>query len=141
LKSKLDQYKKNEQKIKIIENNDEKYSELYENLLNYFETQKPYMNPELNIAHLSIVLKTNNAYISKAIQINRNINFSTFVNTYRINKVKEMIKENQSKYTLEYIYISSGFRNQSTFNKIFKSIEGITPSEYYKKHTQPDNYQ
>jgi AraC-like DNA-binding protein len=136
LESKLEHYKKKEQKLNIIENNDEKYSELYENLLHYFETQKPYMNPDLEITQVAIALETNIVYLSKAIKINRDMNFSTFVNIYRINKVKEMIKGNQSKFTLEYIYVSSGFRNQSTFNKVFKLIEGMTPSEYYRKHTK-----
>ncbi len=35
-------------------------------------------------------------------------------------------------YHNKYIYLSAGFRHQSTFNKVFKEIEGITPSEYIK---------
>jgi len=35
---------------------------------------------------------------------------------------------------LKYIYLSSGFKNQSSFNKAFKEKEGITPSEYYKQN-------
>jgi YesN/AraC family two-component response regulator len=138
LESKLDQYRKKDQKIKIIENSDEKYSDLYESMLKYFETKRPYINPDFDLAQLAIALDSNSSYISKSIKINKDMNFNTFVNLYRINKVKEMIQENQSKYTLEYIYVSSGFKNQSTFNKVFKLVEGVTPSEYYKKYTQSD---
>jgi AraC-like DNA-binding protein len=129
LESKVDQYKKNEQKL----NGDEKYNRLYKVILKYFENKKPYINPDFEISQLAIALNTNIAYISKAIKINQDTNFNTFVNTYRIEKIKEMIQEEYGKYTLEYIYASSGFKNQSTFNKVFKSVEGITPSEYYKK--------
>jgi YesN/AraC family two-component response regulator len=134
LESKLDQFKRNEQKIKVVENGDKKYNYLYSNILNYFETKKPYNNPDFDIAQLAIALDSNSSYISKAIKVSRNMNFNTFVNTYRIDKIKEMIQENQSKYTLEYIYSSAGFKNQSTFNKVFKLVEGITPSEYYKRY-------
>jgi AraC-like DNA-binding protein len=33
-----------------------------------------------------------------------------------------------------YIYTEAGFSNQSTFNRVFKQIEGITPSEYFQKN-------
>ncbi|WP_370567614.1 helix-turn-helix domain-containing protein [Dysgonomonas sp. Marseille-P4677] len=35
---------------------------------------------------------------------------------------------------MRYIYSSAGFRHQSTFNKVFKELEGITPSEYIKNN-------
>jgi AraC-like DNA-binding protein len=48
--------------------------------------------------------------------------------------VKDMLNNDvDKKYTLHYIYTSAGFRNQSTFNKVFKLLEGITPSEYITK--------
>jgi AraC-like DNA-binding protein len=128
------QYRKTEQKIKLFENDDEKYNDLYNNILTHFETKKPYINPDFDIAQLAIALNSNSTYISKAIKMNRDLNFNAFVNAYRLEKIKEMIQENNSKFTLEYIYASSGFKNQSTFNKVFKSAEGITPSEYYKKY-------
>jgi YesN/AraC family two-component response regulator len=140
LKSKLDQclelLKKTDQKIKINETSEDKHNELYSSILKHFETNKPYINPDFDIAQLAIALNSNGSYISKAIKINRDMNFNAFVNNYRIEKIKEMIQENNSKFTLEYIYSSSGFKNQSTFNKVFKLIEGITPSEYYKKYAK-----
>jgi AraC-like DNA-binding protein len=103
---------------------------LYEQIIEYFETEKPYLNKDFNIAQLAIALNTNIAYISQAIKTNKETHFNHFVNEYRIKMIKEMILNNYGKYTLEYIYDTSGFRNQSTFNKTFKQIEGITPSEY-----------
>jgi YesN/AraC family two-component response regulator len=111
----------------------EKYTELYNNILSYFEKERPYINPDYTITQLANALNSNIVYISQAIKIHQDINYNLFVNTFRINHVKEMIAQNiHNKYTLEHIYLSSGFRNQSTFNKVFKQIEGITPSEFYK---------
>jgi AraC-like DNA-binding protein len=112
----------------------EKYTELYNNILSYFEKERPYINHDYTIIQLANVLNSNIVYISHAIKMHKKMNYTFFVNTFRINHVKEMIAQNtHNKYTLEYIYLSSGFRNQSTFNKVFKQIEGITPSEFYKK--------
>lgn len=112
----------------------EKHSELYHNILNYFDNAKPYCDSDFSINQLADAMDTNITYISKAINSNEGMNFNLFINTYRINMVKSMLSDDyQNKYTIRYIYTSSGFKHQSTFNKVFKLIEGITPSEYIRK--------
>uniref|UniRef100_UPI0025BC075A helix-turn-helix domain-containing protein n=1 Tax=Chryseobacterium sp. TaxID=1871047 RepID=UPI0025BC075A len=50
---------------------------------------------------------------------------------YRVNFVKKLIKESDmKKITLMNIYTEAGFSNQATFNRVFKQLEGITPSKY-----------
>ena len=112
----------------------EKHHELYHNILNYFDNEKPYCDSDFSINQLADAMDTNITYISKAINTNESMNFNLFINTYRINMVKSMLSDDyQNKYTIRYIYTSSGFKHQSTFNKVFKQIEGITPSEYIRK--------
>jgi AraC-like DNA-binding protein len=60
------------------------------------------------------------------------MNFVNFVNYYRIETAKTLIRSNSSKYTLEYIYLSSGFKSQSAFNTSFKLQEKVTPSIWAK---------
>jgi len=111
----------------------EKFETLYSDILNYFSEKKPYCNPDFTIVQLAEDLNSNVKYISRIIKLKENVNFSVFLNMYRINLVKELIAEDyHNKYTIGYIYITAGFRHQSTFNKVFKEIEGITPSEYIK---------
>jgi AraC-like DNA-binding protein len=121
-----------ESKDMLVNTDVQKYKDLYAQIEKYFETNLPFVNPDFTAAQLASALNTNIAYISKAINQQRDINFNVFVNHYRIEKVKQMMRDSSNKYTLEYISSSSGFRNQSTFNKAFKSIEGITPSAYSK---------
>lgn len=111
----------------------DKSYELYDSIVSYFEKEKPYLDPNFSISQMSFRLNSNNSYLSRAIKIKKNMSFATFVNTYRIERVKEMIRDKRDVYTIEYIYTSSGFANQSTFNKAFKQIEGITPSEFAAK--------
>jgi AraC-like DNA-binding protein len=48
--------------------------------------------------------------------------------------VKDKLQSDELKtMTLMHIYSEAGFKNQSTFNKVFKKIEGVTPSEYIQK--------
>ncbi|WP_157257577.1 helix-turn-helix domain-containing protein [Dysgonomonas macrotermitis] len=116
------------------ETDKEKYDKIYQNIIRYFEKTKPYCDSEFTISQLAIVLNTNVTYISKAIKIKEGVNFNVFINTHRVNKVKNMLQDDyHNKYTMRHIYTSSGFKHQSTFNKVFKQTEGITPSEYIKK--------
>jgi AraC-like DNA-binding protein len=135
LKDQLNRNNELDSKMKPIDEDDEnkKYDKLYDTIVEYMENNQPFTKEDFSIAQLSIALNVNTSYISSAIKIKQNINFSTFVNTYRIEKVKKMLQFNVKKYTLEHIYMSSGFKNQSTFNKAFKLYEGITPTEYIKK--------
>jgi AraC-like DNA-binding protein len=113
----------------------DKFESLYIEILSYFSEKKPYCDADFTITQLAKDLNSNVKYVSRVIKIRENVNFNVFLNMYRINFVKEQIaKDYHNKYTIKYIYISAGFRHQSTFNKVFKEIEGITPSEYIKNN-------
>lgn len=61
--------------------------------------------------------------------------FSSFVNEVRIgNSCKNLI---ENKYTISQVCFQSGFNYLSNFNRQFKRIKGMTPSEFqhkYKNH-------
>ncbi|MBK7711128.1 MAG: AraC family transcriptional regulator [Bacteroidales bacterium] len=61
--------------------------------------------------------------------------FSSFVNEVRIGNACRMLIEN--KHTISQFCYLSGFNYQSNFNRHFKAIKGMTPSEFqlkYKNH-------
>lgn len=120
----------------VSENREEhKYEKIYEQIIEYIETKEPYLNPNFRITQMGYDLDINAAYLTKAIRQNKDINFNNLINHYRIERAKKLIQTNTSKYTLEYIYMSSGFKSQSSFNRAFKHQMDITPSEYYKQIT------
>jgi len=109
----------------------EKFIPLYEEIIKCFEEKKLYRDPDLSISKLAHTLNTNANYIYQAIQQNKQMNFNTFVNLYRINMIKTLIADGwDKKYTIQHIYTSAGFKHQTTFNKVFKSFEGMSPSDY-----------
>ena len=58
--------------------------------------------------------------------------FSHFVNEVRIGNSCKMLIEN--KYTISEICYASGFNFLSNFNRQFKKIKGMTPSEFQNKY-------
>ncbi len=110
-----------------------KYERIYIQIEKYFEMEQPYLDADFSLSRLSNSLNINHVYLSKAIVQKKNMNFNSLVNSYRIAHVKKLIQDNSHRYTLQYIYLASGFKSQPTFNKAFKDMEGVTPSEYYKK--------
>ncbi|WP_449399588.1 helix-turn-helix domain-containing protein [Chryseobacterium wanjuense] len=121
--------------------NIQKYNFLFGKVKQVIEEESYFKEADFTISKLATILNTNNVYISKAIKLNSYTNFNHYLNTCRVNNVKKLIQENDlNKITLMYIYTASGFSNQSTFNRVFKQIEGlrllnifkILISKYYK---------
>jgi YesN/AraC family two-component response regulator len=119
-------------KVQANNNVDRKVlDKLYARIIHLFEEKRPYLQAGFTLAQLSSMLDSNITYVSKAIQINNNeMNFPMFINSYRIRYCKEFMNKNRNRFTMEYVYESAGFANQSTFNKVFRLVEGITPTEY-----------
>lgn len=109
----------------------EKYAEIFQSVKNIVEEQLLFKDADFTISQLSHLMKINNLYIAKSIKIHGYTNFNHYINFCRIQHVKKLIDESDlNKITLMYIYTSSGFNGQSTFNRVFKQIEGVTPTEY-----------
>ncbi|MFV0268988.1 MAG: helix-turn-helix domain-containing protein [Draconibacterium sp.] len=104
---------------------------LKERLLELFTNEKIYKQPDLKITHVSANLQTNRTYISNLINSEFKCTFSEFVNGYRVEEAKKMLKEKDSTmYSLDYIAEKSGFGSISTFIRVFKESEGTTPGRF-----------
>ncbi|MFV0266049.1 MAG: helix-turn-helix domain-containing protein [Draconibacterium sp.] len=79
---------------KISENKDERAMEKI--LLQYFEKEKPYLNPELNLSDVCKHIGTNRTYLSNLINNQFEMNFNAFVNRYRLKEVMEYRKQHPS---------------------------------------------
>ncbi len=61
------------------------------------------------------------------------LTFVDYINCLRLSHACKLIKE--SKLSLLEIALTSGFNNQSHFNRVFKKIYGLTPGEYRRATT------
>ena len=105
--------------------------ELFDKIESVMREKHLYKDVNFNISKLSTEMEINSSYISKSIRAKGYPNFNNYLNMHRIECVKKLLNENDlEKVTLMYIYTEAGFSNQSTFNRVFKQMENITPSEY-----------
>lgn len=126
-----EKYKTESKFVTHAENELPVHDELFDRIELVMKEKKLFKDVNFNISKLSAELEVNNSYISKSIRNQGYSNFNNYLNLYRINCVKKLLQENDlEKVTLMYIYTEAGFSNQSTFNRVFKQIEKITPSEY-----------
>lgn len=67
-----------------------------------------------------------------------NKTFTQYVNEIRIGYACKLLYENKSNITMTAY--ESGFENLAHFNKQFKKVKGITPSQYLKQFIKKDHY-
>ncbi len=114
---------------------DEQLSGWKQKILEQMQAHKAYEDPELSLATVARVLKTNPAVISRTINQGFEQNFNDFVNQFRIDAVKEMLdKGEHKKQTLLGIAIDCGFNSKATFNRAFKKATGLSPKEWLEKN-------
>jgi AraC-like DNA-binding protein len=93
-----------------------------------------YINSELTLADVANKLNTNVAVISKTINQGFKMNFNDFINTYRIEAIKQAFSTGEhKKSTLLGIAFDCGFNSKATFNRAFKKNTGFSPKEYLEK--------
>lgn len=69
-------------------------------------------------------------YLSKLFNQKINVNFVVFLRNFRISIAKRMILS--GKYQIQEVADHVGFKDPKYFNKVFKTVCGISPSEYKK---------
>lgn len=107
---------------------------LYERIRQLFKEEKVYLDPSLNLRKLSDMVDTNTKYLSQVINHYSGSNFLTFINGYRVAAVKERIlNEEYIKMTFFGIAQLCGFKNKSTFYKVFRDVTGMTPKGYVEQ--------
>lgn len=99
------------------------------------KSNKIYRDNSLNRERVAKNLGISAGYLSQIINEITGENFTTYINKYRVEAVKEMILDSDFKnYSLLSIGLESGFPSKSTFYKAFKKATGMTPNSYRKAH-------
>lgn len=94
---------------------------------------KSYLNANLSIQDLAQQTGLSAKLISQVINEQRQLNFSAFINTYRIEEAqKRLTAEAYRDYTIASIAYDCGFNSISSFNTTFKAMTQQTPSQFRK---------
>ncbi len=104
---------------------------LHQNLLQLMDTKKPYLEPRLTLNALSNELGVSVNYLSQVINRYEQKNFYDFVNQYRVDEFKKLVRKPQYKnLNILAVAYDSGFNSKSSFNMVFKKHTGFTPSQF-----------
>lgn len=107
---------------------------LFERIKEAMVEEKLYLNPDLTLRKLSLELDTNTKYLSQVINHHGGTNFLSFVNGFRIEAIIRRIKNGEfHQHTFFGIAQRCGFKNKSTFYKVFRDVTGSTPKAYADK--------
>ncbi len=108
-------------------------AKLFSRLKHILEGRQLYLEPKLSLKKVADELSTNTKYLSQVVNHQTGMNFQTFINTYRIDEAKKMMTSGDfDNLTFYGIALQCGFKNKSTFYKVFKEIAGNTPKEFTK---------
>ena len=100
------------------------------------ECRKTFRDETLTLRKMSDQLEIQPHQLSEIISKKFATTFNSFINTYRVEAAKKMLLE-KKKTGILAIAFDCGFNSKSTFNKVFHSHTGTTPTEFRKKN-RPD---
>lgn len=87
-----------------------------------------YLEPRLTIRDVATRRATNETYVSRTLNKGRGVTFNAFVNGLRVDHARKILSS--SEESLIQVAFASGFNSKATFNRVFKDLTGVTPSEY-----------
>jgi len=102
-------------------------AELWAHVSDYMARHKPYLDPNLTLAHLARKLRVPAKALSVAINLATGENVSRFVNKARIQDAQSALAQGKS---VTEAMLSSGFNTKSNFNREFLRVAGRNPSEW-----------
>ena len=92
-------------------------------------TLLPARDSELKVTDIAAALGSNRRFISDCINSQRGCSFTQFINGYRIDHAKRILRQDPNKKIAD-VYMEAGFANEQSFFRTFKAITGMTPSEW-----------
>jgi AraC-like DNA-binding protein len=114
----------------------EEMKQLTAELRSLMSEHKPYLNEELTLALLADLLGVPDKKLSTLLNQNMSSSFYNYINGLRVTEVIEKMSLPKSeKYTILAMAFDCGFKSKSSFNRIFKNITQLSPSEYRKRLT------
>ncbi len=119
--------------IKRTVTTDQRFSKINETILG----EKLYKDPALSLSTLARSVGLSRNDISYLINKNTGVNFNVFINTYRIEEAKRLLKDaSYNHLNMLGIAIESGFNSKATFFAAFKQHTGVSPGIYKTENLQ-----
>ena len=110
---------------------DEKLGEVMKVLVKTMEQDRVWLNADLNLSKLAECCGVAPKLLSAVLNQHMGTSFTDYVNGYRVDAVKERIIQPESRrLTIAGLAYECGFNSLPTFQRAFKTVTGMSPSEY-----------
>lgn len=106
---------------------------LSNDLQQYFEQTKPYLDPRLDLSHVAASTGYTRNQISFFLNQVRGQTFYGFVNQLRLDEALERLNARRQDVSVEEIASAAGFNSLSTFYRCFKERTGCSPKAYLQR--------
>lgn len=108
---------------------------LFDKVSRHMDEKRPYLDDTFSLEDMSRALLTNKSYMSKVINSCTGMNFSQFVNNYRVRYSMELFRRDP-RLKVSELALMSGFHSGVTFNLAFRLFLGQTPSEWCREYRE-----
>ena len=110
--------------------------EMKEKILNIIVMQKRYKDKNYSAKKLAEDLKTNTRYISAVVNVRFHMNYTSFVNKFRIEEAMAILVDKRyMNLNMEEVSDMVGFSNRQSFYASFYKLMKMTPREYRLLHS------
>jgi len=97
------------------------------------QKEKLFQKTDLSLNQVASAMQLHPNQLSALIKQHFQQNFREFINTHRIENAKMLLLDpDAERWTIEAIACESGFQSRSAFYQAFKSMEGLTPTQFKK---------
>jgi AraC-like DNA-binding protein len=109
--------------------------ELKEKILNILVMQKKYKDKNYSAKRLAEDLGTNTRYVSAVVNVRFHMNYTSFVNKYRIEEAMSILVDKRyQNLRVEEVSDMVGFANRQSFYASFFRHTSMTPREYKQQY-------
>ena len=114
--------------------------------LEKFELNKKYLEKDMTLSKMAILLHTNSKYVTKIIAKHRGKGTIEYITDLKLDYIIEILKTESKfrNYTNKALGDEAGFNTTQNFTRAFKSHTGISPTYFIyklKKSLSADNSQ
>ena len=104
---------------------DRRMGQIRENIERYI---REYYSTEISMQSVARAMNYSDAYFCKLFKQCFKVNFSAWLNEYRIDRAREMLQN--TRLSVREVSIACGYSDANYFARVFKRVTGKTPSEY-----------
>ena len=105
---------------------------IFVDISRHLEQSQAYRQAKYSLRQLADEMGLSEQMISWSINQGGGLSFSDYINSMRIEAVKQSFLETSGQRNILDIAFNAGFSSKSTFNAVFKRNLGVTPSQYVK---------